>query len=293
MAPKRAKGCGSSSSSSRSHSKFVSESAHERYKAAKLHRNPHPERGFEFGEVLQYRVLNEFQERQWDEFCKPPRAAIVPLVREFYANAVERTDHKSWVRGKLVDYSPDSINALLQTPPVDHSQYEALVANPDSQAIIHNLCYPGATWTSPSCFPEKYLKETPSMWYYFVARRMMPVGHTSEVHRDRAVLLYALQQHIPIDVGKLIVSQLSLSINNHNISMYFPSMITALCTAMGVEAGEDDEWLHPTRPIDDNTWTLKIMKRRHDFPAHFPIERSTTTPTCSTATTTYSVRANG
>lgn len=165
----------------------------------------------------------------------------MPIVREFYANAVERTYQKSWVRGKLVAYNSEKINALLGTPTVDNTQFEELVAEPDYQTIIHSLCYPGATWTTSSCFPERYLRETPFMWYFFVTRRMMPVGHTSEVHRDRAVLFYALQQHIPIDVGKLIFSQLSLSINNHNLALYFPSIITELCLAAGVVEGTDDE----------------------------------------------------
>lgn len=55
MAPKRAKVTRGSyySSSNRSISRFVRESDNELYEAAKLHRNPHPEKGFDFSEVLE------------------------------------------------------------------------------------------------------------------------------------------------------------------------------------------------------------------------------------------------
>lgn len=81
------------------------------------------------------------------------------------------------------------------------------------------------------------------MWHAFLCRRIMSVGHTSEVQKDRTVVVYALITNIPINMGKLIFSQLSSRINNNNMGMFFLKIITELCAAAKVVYEEDDECL--------------------------------------------------
>ena len=47
-------------------------------------------------------IKMKFEERRWQQFSKYPKAAIAPVVREFYANAKEHKDKMKFVHGKLV-----------------------------------------------------------------------------------------------------------------------------------------------------------------------------------------------
>ncbi|XP_073034928.1 uncharacterized protein [Primulina eburnea] len=269
MAPKKVKGnLGSSSSFDRT--RFVSDAAQARYEHAKINRNPITERGFRRQREDRYvGPLVDLDRRSWEKFGAQPRAAVVSIVREFYANAGEKTDDKAFVRGKLVSFDSEIINAFLETPEVDDSTFQALVANPDYTVIIDTLCHPGAIWKpvggSPSCFDEKYLKADNALWYLFLARRMMPVSHKSEVQKERAVVLYAISQGYPINVGKLINSQILISVNNRHIGLFFPCLISELCAMAGVVFRDDEEWLQPMKPICIQDWQRKYAKRRLEF----------------------------
>ncbi|XP_073139095.1 uncharacterized protein [Henckelia pumila] len=100
---------------------IISEEAKARYEEAKAARNPIEERGIDLSESRTASL--GIVARGWAEFCRQPLAALVPLVREFYANAAERTDSTTFVRGKMVSFSPTAINELLKTTDVDDSQF--------------------------------------------------------------------------------------------------------------------------------------------------------------------------
>lgn len=95
---------------------------------------------------------------------------------------------------------------------------------------------------------KKYFNVNTSLCYDFLTKSMMPVGHISVVQRERSVVLYALKTRMPINVRKLIFFQLTLSIHNSNLVLYFPSIITKLCARAEVVFHDDDEWL---QAIDD------------------------------------------
>lgn len=109
-------------------------------------------------------------------------------------------------------------------------------------------------------------KSIPLM-YAFLCKILMLVGHTSKVKKDRAALVYALMTSIPINVGKLIFSQLSLSFHNSNVALYFPTIITEFYAAAGVVFQYNDERLQPMKPLDDASWKPKHEKCQ----AHFPV----------------------
>ncbi|XP_075492501.1 uncharacterized protein LOC142530555 [Primulina tabacum] len=148
--------------------------ARARFEHAKVHRNPIAERGFfRLFEDRHAETLGALERRGWVKFGEQPKAAVVSVVREFYANASEQIDGKAFVRGRLVTFDSLTINALLETADVDDSEFEALVVNPNYTMIIETLCHPGAMWKPlggpPSCFDEKYLKTGIALWYLFVA----------------------------------------------------------------------------------------------------------------------------
>lgn len=104
-----------------------------------------------------------------------------------------------------------------------------------------------------------------ALWYAFLAKHMMPVGHTNDVPKKRTVVVYALMTEMPINVGKLIFFQINLIINNSNLALYFSTIITELCARARVVFHDDDEWLQPMKPIYDLQWKAKFDKRQVDF----------------------------
>lgn len=246
----------------------MNENAKNRFEYAKFNRRPIPERGFAFSD-RRISVVGDLERRGWENFGKQPGAAVVTVVREFYANAAERTDSKAVVRGCLVSFDSVTINELLGVEVVDNSEFEGLMANPDYSTIIDELCFPGAEWkppAKPSFFLEKFLKLRAAIWYAFLSKRLMPVSHTSDVQKERAVGLFALLRGIPINVGKLIFTQIMMSIHHVQIGLFFPTVISDLCARAGVVFRDDDEWLPPMRAIDESYMKTKDDKRKADFP---------------------------
>lgn len=91
------------------------------------------------------------------------------------------------------------------------------------------------------------------MWYAFLAMKMMSVGHTSEAQKERTMVIYAMWTNMPINVGKLIFSQIYLSINKSIMALFFLMIITGLCARTEVFFNEDDEWLHLMKALDYTT----------------------------------------
>lgn len=110
-------------------------------------------------------------------------------------------------------------------------------------------CLMETTGRTPSSFDEKYLTTVIALWYQFVSMLLMTVLHKNEVQKKMAVLLYAIKEDIPINVGKLIASQIQLSIHTSHIALFFPSIISELCAQASVLFRDDEEWLQPMRAI--------------------------------------------
>ncbi|XP_073121565.1 WD repeat-containing protein JIP5-like [Henckelia pumila] len=149
MPPKRAKVTAqASSSSSKLDGKFVSLEAQKKYDHAKLHRNPIPMHGLELSSHTSCLGL-DVKARGWAKFCTQPKAVVVPVVHEFYANAAEWEDGKAFLKGKIVSFDEDMLNRFLETPPVDDMMYQALKANPDYNAII-DAFHDDEEWLQPT-----------------------------------------------------------------------------------------------------------------------------------------------
>lgn len=128
MAPKRAKKvthCGTSSSTQSNVSRFlINAAAQSRFEHAKIHRRPIPKRGFALN-LLNLGIPDYMSSRGWETFAAQPRAAVIPIVREFYANAPEGRDYKAFVRGRMVPYDSTTINSVLGVQQVEDSVFQA------------------------------------------------------------------------------------------------------------------------------------------------------------------------
>lgn len=83
----------------------------------------------------------------WKKLAETPPAAVVPVVREFYANASNREDSVSIVRGQRVDFSRARINSYFGLHNIDNTNYKANLNLPISVALVNaTLCIGEAQW---------------------------------------------------------------------------------------------------------------------------------------------------
>ena len=64
--------------------------------------------------------------RGWVKLIEHLEAVVIPIVHEFYANAVEQ-DHNVFVCRKLVSFDNSKINAFYGLPNIDNDEYHALL----------------------------------------------------------------------------------------------------------------------------------------------------------------------
>ena len=107
--------------------KFISEDAQNQFHETVAKRHPIAERGLCIPGVNFPSIQNNFRARQWDDFCAQPKVAIVPIVREFYANAPEHDNRKVFVRGKMVNFSGKAINKFFKLPDIERDEYIAYI----------------------------------------------------------------------------------------------------------------------------------------------------------------------
>ena len=75
------------------------------------------------------------------------------VIVEFFANArVSDTPFQSFVWGKIIDFSPEALNALLNVQPPEECWVEKLrrerfgMTEDTFDDIITTMCRPGSTW---------------------------------------------------------------------------------------------------------------------------------------------------
>ena len=56
----------------------------------------------------------------------------------------------------------------------------------------------------PVTFPSIGLTRECKAWYYFLAARLMPLRHFSDINKERAMLLYSIVTGKSLDLGKFL-----------------------------------------------------------------------------------------
>src|SRR5215470_8597374 len=97
----------------------------------------------------------------------------------------------------------------------------------------------------------------------------MPVTHTSDISRDRCILLYCLLTGRTINLGHMIYNHM-LRLVNDKYKLGFPSLITELARHRGIVIGEQ-EFMTPYEPtINDEVvkiiLTRRVKRRQHQRP---------------------------
>ena len=79
----------------------------------------------------------------------------------------------------------------------------------------------------------------------------MPASHLSSVHRNRAALIFAIINDIPVDIGKVMNESIEYCNKDESWAFVCPSRITSLCKEAGVPWNIDEPLL-PVKGIFDS-----------------------------------------
>ena len=200
------------------------------------------ERGFKniispFSEVL--------ERREWHLLAEHKESSCASLVKEFYANMVEKEGKRLYVRGQWVEFSREKINKLFNlSVQKDGSKFKKQLKEPEHQKIVDLLTVRKGEWRGTKVNPFRSiakgdLTEEVQVWFYFISYVLRPSKHLSTVRREEAILLYALLKGYKINVGKMIENSIFRYFESKCRGMIpHPAIITSLC----IQGGVKEEW---------------------------------------------------
>ena len=156
-------------------------------------------------------IAKQMEKRKWEELVKHIKAAVVPIVREFYANMEEHKNFRIFVRGKWVAFDRTTINRYYNLPNINNDEYEHMSKGEVNWETIMNALCPGTTtrWVmtqsdAVKSFSGQNMSRSSKAWHYFMCSKFMPITNFSAVSKDRVGLTYAIQMGKSIDVGLII-----------------------------------------------------------------------------------------
>ena len=124
---------------------FISEDAAKRFEEKVVKRAIIPQRWFLIDQTPCWgNYVPHLQARKWEIFCHPIEEGCLSFVREFYANAPEQVDYKSFVRGQWVLFTKEVINSYYGLPTMgDDEDFLRLLSDIDMATVSASVCKPG------------------------------------------------------------------------------------------------------------------------------------------------------
>ena len=78
-------------------------------------------------------------------------------------------------------------------------------------------------------------------WTYFVAARLLLVGHFNHVTRERALLVYTIIKGLKFDIGQFICDNiLHITKGSTTAGLAYPTIITTLCLNAGIAQSSNE-----------------------------------------------------
>ena len=113
---------------------------------------------------------------QYNKHMPPGHA----LVREFYANMVDRKETRYYVKGKWVSFHRNDINQLLKLKKLSNeTRFKTVKKNPNYQKIVKALTARKREWKGNKKNPHESiakgsLTKEAKVWFYFLSSVLMP-----------------------------------------------------------------------------------------------------------------------
>lgn len=175
-----------------------------------------------------------------DTFTGESDLALVTVVKEFYLNAEDKAPFVAFVSRKQVPFGPKAINEFYNMRAPTLCKYSQLCdGNPDYDQILTEISKSGTSLIKGkkggTLFMSKYLSLYGKIWYAFLCAKLSPSTHTSEVTKEKVLLLYSNVKDFDIDIGALISFSIRHCLRGpFSRGLPHPSLICGLYCQSGV-----------------------------------------------------------
>ena len=153
------------------------------------------ERRIDYKKLEIEKVVELIERKQWKCFVHEPNKVVPSMVKEFYANFVEKKDNRVHVRNKLVLFSTEEINHFfdLETPNEEKDYYTALCRDDSFNLDFVTMeLYGTLAKCSNSNVIHGRMTNFNKVFNLFISHSIIPTKHQSDVTKDRAILLYSI-----------------------------------------------------------------------------------------------------
>ncbi|MED6114149.1 hypothetical protein PIB30_077525 [Stylosanthes scabra] len=219
-----------------------------------------PEVGFNLNDDEYPQIKEQITLRGWRRLAAPNTGISKLLVQEFYANATvsdeevanaEQLPYKSFVRGVVVDFSPENIRRVMRFKAetiwaeMDYKTRQATDQKLDE--VLADLCIPGATWKLSSGQPavpiqlrRTELHPLAKGWQEFIIHSLIPTGNKSEITIVRAILIHSIMRGEEVRAEDIIADNMAVIAQGLQSkgNLGFPRTIYKLCKDAGVPLRE-------------------------------------------------------
>ncbi|PIN18203.1 hypothetical protein CDL12_09133 [Handroanthus impetiginosus] len=153
------------------------------------------------------------------------------------------------VQGETINFLTSAIKHFFHTPIIHGpNEFNEFAREPSSLEIISEcICTSRPDWirnvyNELTGIPRSFFTNEAWDWMRFINARLFPSSHTSEINKDRTILLYAILTDVPLDIGSYIHNVIWKSVwGGLTINLYFSNLITALCQQEGIRNLPGDE----------------------------------------------------
>ncbi|KAL4344661.1 hypothetical protein AHAS_Ahas11G0200700 [Arachis hypogaea] len=144
---------------------------------------------YEYPEI-QYQI----QRRGWQFLCNLHTEVGQLMIQEFYGNLwitykdvsrVNERNHRSFVRGRIIDFIPETIRQTLRLPqnaPTLRCYSERVNRDQQLEQVLADICIPEAQWRlgtegKPCHLKSSDLTSLARGWLDFIWRSIMPTSN--------------------------------------------------------------------------------------------------------------------
>ncbi|KAH0709236.1 hypothetical protein KY284_010663 [Solanum tuberosum] len=167
------------------------------------------------------------------------------LVHEFYANwNTHRVElNQGFIRDSWVRFTVEPLNDFLGTPNCDNAEFLGMIERPLYRDIRHTLCGVNsvAWWDrirDTGChltLHYGHFNLEARIWLKIVCSTLLPCKHTTDVTRERVVLIYHLMKGLPVNVGDILKQNMLKFRTNRRCCFCYGSIITRYLWALQIE----------------------------------------------------------
>ncbi|XP_012844566.1 PREDICTED: uncharacterized protein LOC105964603 [Erythranthe guttata] len=200
----------------------------------------------------------EIIRRGWQRLCEPESIYNISIVREFYANTLvlkHPREFTSVVRKIHISWETKDINQYYGLLYLGQDWRE--MSNEVTKEQIGEVLSDGhPRWIE---YPDKGTYELSwksinyegKVWLTFICANIIPTTSFSRINHERCALAYYIITGKPVDIGSIMSDQIWLSMRDNTKGIFFPSLVTGLCTRKRVPKLPNDIELNIRKPIAD------------------------------------------